>query len=74
LKFFDKPTTTDEEIMIRTLLAAGLSIAFVSGQVLAHDDKPKPKAKPEAAKDDRAGKSEDHKKSDHKGKDHEKKH
>ena len=56
--------------MIRTLLAMALSIAYVSGQVLAHDDKPvKPKPKPEAAKD-----GKDHKKEEHKGKDHDKKH
>lgn len=62
--------------MVRTLLATALSIAFVSGQALAHDDSKtaKPKPKPEAEKDAKAGKSEDHKKGDHKGKDHDKKH
>ena len=50
-------------MILRTLVTA-ISIAFVSGQLLAHDDKPKPK--PEASKDDKKG--------DHKGKDHDRKH
>jgi hypothetical protein len=56
--------------MIRKILAAVVATAFVSGQAPAHDDKPvKPKPKPEAAKD-----AKDHKKDEHKGKDHDKKH
>jgi hypothetical protein len=54
-------------VILKTLVTA-ISIAFVSGQLLAHDDKPKPKPKPEASKD------KDDKKGDHKGKDHDKKH
>ena len=53
----------ERTVILRTLVTA-ISIAFVSGQLLAHDDKPKPK--PEASKDDKKG--------DHKGKDHDKKH
>ena len=62
--------------MICTLQTAVISLAFLSANVFAHDDKPKPKPKPkpEAEKDAKAGKSEDHKKGDHKGKDHDKKH
>jgi len=52
-------------MILRTLVTA-ISIAFVSGQLFAHDDKPKPKPKPEESKDDKKG--------DHKGKDHDKKH
>ena len=56
--------------MNRVLTAMLISMALVSAPVFAHDDKPvKPKPKPEASKD-----GKDHKKDEHKGKDHDKKH
>jgi hypothetical protein len=65
----------EEKLMKTRLVVVSIAALIAAGPVLSHDDKPQPKAKPEATRD-AAGKAQEHKKGDHKekGDGHDKKH